>query len=42
MVLQLNHNGSSKLLKIFIKSISLAILNYHYEFLKKIDIFIFS
>ena len=42
--LQLSHNGSSKLLKIFIKSISLAILTYLCGFFKKKknEIFIFS
>ena len=32
--LQLGHNGSLKFLKISIKSISLAILSYHYGSLK--------
>ena len=40
--LQLSRNGSSKLLKIFIKSISFAILSYHYGFFKKFKIFVFS
>ena len=40
--LQLSCNGSSKLLKIFIKSISLAILSCHYGFFKKFKIFVFS
>ena len=39
--LQLNRNGSSKLLNIFIKSILLAISSYHYGFFKKSEIFIF-
>ena len=33
--LQLTYNGSLKLLRIFIKSISLAILSYHYGFFNK-------
>ena len=33
--LQLRHNGSSRMLKIFIKSILLAILRYHYRVFKK-------
>ena len=33
--LQLTYNGRLKLLKIFIKSISLAILSYHYGFFNK-------
>ena len=41
--LQLRHNGSSRMLKIFIKSILLAILRYHYRvFKKKKENFIFS
>ena len=40
--LQLSHNGSSKLFKIFIKSVLLAILSCHDGFLKKNEIFIFS
>ena len=40
--LQLSHNGGSKLLKIFIKSISLTILSYHYRFFKKKKSFYFK
>ena len=41
-LIAINHNGSSKFVKIFIKSISLAILSYHYGFFKEVEIFIFS
>ena len=41
--LQLSYNGSSKLHKIFIKSVSLAIFSYHYEFFKnKISLFVYT
>ena len=40
--LQLSHNGSSKLFKIFIKSILLAILSCHDGFFKKDEIVIVS
>ena len=39
--LQVSHNDSSKLLKIFIKSKIFTILRYHYGFFIKTEIFIF-
>ena len=42
LIVQLSHKGNSKLLKIFIKSISLRILGCNYGFFKKNKIFVFS
>ena len=41
-LLQLSHNGSLKLLKIFITSVSQAIWSYNYGIFHKIEISIFS
>ena len=40
--LQVSSNGSSELVKTFIKTNVLAILSYHYGFFEKTEIFIFS